>query len=73
MDLAIREFTSQLVAEINRANLPIEVKRLVVMDIYNKLEKAADTAVTQAVQERQERLKKEIEKAKEETKEVAEE
>lgn len=69
MDLAIREFTAQLVAEINRANLPLEVKRLAVLDIYNKIEKAADTAIAQAMQERQERIKKETEKAKEKAKE----
>ena len=69
MDLAIREFTAKIVNEINSANLPIEVKRLVLKDIYDKVEKTADSIVMKAVQDRNEKSNNE---AKEETEGVTE-
>jgi len=59
MDLAIREFTAKIVSEINACNLPIEVKRLILKDIYDKVERTADDVVMRAVQERNEHLNKE--------------
>lgn len=42
MDLEIRRFEEELVECINRSELPIEVRRLVVQEICNKVSKAAN-------------------------------
>ena len=65
MDLTIREFTTQIVNVINSSALPMEVKRLVLKDIYDKVEKSANEVVTKAIQERNERIKNEHESIKE--------
>ena len=52
MDLAIREFASKIVNEINNNPLPIEVKRLVIKDIYAQIEKIADGVIMQTVSQR---------------------
>ena len=45
MNKEIRELNNDLVTTLNGSNIPIEVKRLVVLNIYNQLEKEADNAV----------------------------
>ena len=67
MDLAIREFTEKLISEINATALPIEVKRLVLKDIYYQVEKTADKFVMQAVLERNEQLNKPAENTADES------
>lgn len=45
MNKEIRELNNDLVTTLNGSNIPIEVKRLVVLNIYNQLEKEADNAI----------------------------
>lgn len=52
MDLAIREFSNTIINYINGAPLPIEVKHLVVGDIYHKLDVAADGEIRRQIAER---------------------
>lgn len=51
MDLEIRKLSSKLVEVLNEANtIPIEVKRYIVKDIYDKLEKLANDIISQEIQ-----------------------
>lgn len=44
-DFRIREFKNNLVNAINDEPLPLEVKRLVLIDILNEVSKAADNSI----------------------------
>lgn len=59
MDLVIREFTDKLIREINATALPIEVKKLVLKDIYCQVEKTADKIIQQEIAERNNQINKE--------------
>ena len=59
MDLEIRELTSKLVHVLNEYNIPIEVKKYIVKDIYTEIEKLANNIVAQEIQARNEQQKKE--------------
>lgn len=72
MDLAIREFTTQIVNYINSSALPIEIKRLIIKDIYNQVEIKANEIVMQAIQERNEKINKSNEEIIEDAKGVTE-
>lgn len=52
MDLAIREFRESIVRFINATELSIEVKRLVVKEIYQEIKDASDKEVKRLVLER---------------------
>ena len=49
VDLAIREFRESIVRFINATELSIEVKRLVVKEIYQEIKDASDKEVKQLV------------------------
>lgn len=53
MDIEIRKFRGQLVSIINSAQLPMEVKRLVVADVLTELSRSTDELITQLLQEHQ--------------------
>lgn len=54
MDLEIRKFEESLVTHINHNNLPIEIKRLIVQEICDKITKAANEEIySQQKQEKQ--------------------
>lgn len=62
MDLAIRRFHSALVEKINEAQLPMEVKLLVVKDIESQLKQEADKCINAELKQEmmaQEQLKQE--------------
>ena len=52
MDLAIREFYGKIISTINEAQIPVEVKRIIVKDIYTQLDRAANEIITQTLMER---------------------
>lgn len=52
MDLAIREFRESIVRFINDTELSIEVKRLVVKEIYQEIKDASDKKVKELILER---------------------
>lgn len=54
MDNTIRNFENTLINYINSVELPIEVKRIVVKDIFTQLEIASD----KAIQKQRETLRK---------------
>ena len=45
MNLQIREFEQDIIGYINQSPLPIEVKRLIIKDIFYQVSKTADEAV----------------------------
>lgn len=45
MDLKIREFNEELINVINEANVPVEVKRLVINDILVQISRLADDII----------------------------
>lgn len=47
MDLEIRKFEASLVAHINHNRLPVEIKRLVLFEIYKQVSEAADDVVNE--------------------------
>lgn len=53
MNLKIREFKLSLVAYINETDIPEEIKRMVLKEIYEDIEKAADEMVVQEFNERE--------------------
>lgn len=61
MNLQIREFEQNIINFINQSPLPIEVKRLVMKDIFYQVDKMADEAINQEIQ----RIKMEQESQKE--------
>ena len=50
-NLAIRQLEDAIINTLNEINLPIEVKRLVLSDIYNKVIKESDKQITKEVAE----------------------
>lgn len=72
MDLAIRELTTRIVNELNSSALPIEMKRLIIKDIYNQIEIRANEVVMRAIQERNEKINKANEEVIEDTEGVTE-
>ena len=52
MDLQIREFEQSLINFINQVNISIEIKRLVVKDVYTQLEKESDKVVVKLAQDK---------------------
>lgn len=59
MNTEIRKFQDDITGYINQTQIPLEVKRLVIRDIYIQLERMCNDAILQ------ERLMKEQEKQKE--------
>lgn len=51
-DLKIREFQMSITSFINQSDLPMEVKRLCMLDILNQLQTAADSEIRQQIQDR---------------------
>lgn len=45
MDLEIRKFRNGLIEYANNSSLPIEVKRLVMLEVYRQTEDCADEAI----------------------------
>lgn len=72
MDLAIKDFTERILGEINSTALPIEVKRLVIKDIYYQVERTAEKVIMQQLLERNEQLKIEAEKSANKSEEATE-
>ena len=64
MDLEIRELTSELVQVLNKYNnVPVEIKRYVIKDIYTQIEKVANEIIAQEIQARNEQNKKDAEES----------
>ena len=61
MDLEIRRLTENIINVLNESQVPIEVKRFVVKDIYLMVEAKAEEIIKQ---ERAEEKKSEAEKSK---------
>ena len=61
MDLEIRRLTENIINVLNESQIPIEVKRFVVKDIYLMVEARAEEIIKQ---ERAEEKKAEAEKSK---------
>lgn len=73
MDLQIREFEQSLINFINQVNISIEIKRLVVKDVYTQLEKESDKVVVKLAQDKKiEQDKKKKQENNNECEEVAE-
>ena len=53
MNLAVRELQENMIEVINSAQLPTEVKRLVVCDILYKLEMQANKEIAYEIQKNQ--------------------
>lgn len=51
-DLEIREFASNIVNYVNKSPLPIEIKRLCLVETLGKLTEAADVAIRNQIEER---------------------
>ena len=65
MNSTIREFEEGIVMFLNQFDLPVEVKKLVIKDVYMQLDRLANEAINQ------EMMKKELEaKAIEEEQEI---
>ena len=52
MDIKIREFRGKIIQLINSEQLPMEVKRLVVVDVLNELTTATNEVITQLLQQK---------------------
>lgn len=50
MNQQIREFEKGLIAYINQSDIPIEVKRLIIKDVFYKVEKTANDVINQEIQ-----------------------
>lgn len=50
-NLAIRQLEDAIINTLNEINLPIEVKRLVLSDVYNKVVKESDKQIAKEVAE----------------------
>lgn len=72
MDLTIKEFTERILGVINSTVLPIEVKRLVIKDIYYQVERTAEKVIMQELLKRNEQLKTEAKKADNKPEEITE-
>lgn len=53
MDLKIRTFEENLIAFINDAQLPIEIKRLCLLEIYKQTELTAQQVINRQSQEQE--------------------
>ncbi len=51
MNLEIRQLEDILIKALNESELPIEVKRLIVADVYHQILKEADKIIAQEVKE----------------------
>lgn len=70
IDLEIKQFEARVVGAINESNLPLEVKRLALWEIYGMLDKTTTDIVAKQV----ESLKaKKAEEESEQTEEIEEE
>lgn len=58
MDLKIREFRENLIKYINSAELPIEIKRLVVKEIYGEIDDCANDIINSQIEARKEQEEK---------------
>lgn len=70
MDLEIRKFQASLVAHINHNKLPMEIKRLVLAEVYKKVSDMADDVIDE--QRQAETEKKEMKKQEKEVTQNAE-
>lgn len=52
MDIQIREFRGKIIQLINSEQLPMEVKRLVVVDVLNELTTVTNEVITQLLQQK---------------------
>lgn len=60
MNLQIREFEQNIINYVNQVNLPIEVKRLAIKDVFYQVDKMAEDAINLEIQRiKQEQLNKE--------------
>lgn len=50
IDLEIRTFKNNLIAVINQTELPMEVKRLVLSEVYTETSKVADSDIRIQIQ-----------------------
>ncbi len=60
MDLEIREFREGLIIFINRFELPMEIKRLVVKEVYGDIEDAANGVIKEQAKSRNQREDEEV-------------
>lgn len=54
MDKDIRELKLKIIAVLNESELPIEVKRLVLAEIYREVESLAEQVISQQIKEEKE-------------------
>lgn len=50
MNQQIREFEKGLIAYINQSDIPIEVKRLIIKEVFYQVEKTANDVISQEIQ-----------------------
>ena len=50
MNYAIREFEDNLIDFINKSDIPIEAKRLVIKDVFRQVERTAQNVINQELQ-----------------------
>lgn len=50
MNYAIREFHNGLINFINKSEIPIEAKRLVIKDVFHQVERTAQNVINQELQ-----------------------
>jgi len=49
INIAIRQFEQTLIATINQNDLPIEIKRLAMLDVMRQVQSAADDFIQNAI------------------------
>lgn len=49
INIAIRQFERTLIETINQNNLPIEIKRLAMLDVMRQVQSAADDFIQNAI------------------------
>jgi len=49
INIAIRQFEQSLIETINQNNLPIEIKRLAMLDVMRQVQSAADDFIQNAI------------------------
>lgn len=59
MDLEIREFREGLIKYINGVNLPMEIKRLVVKEVYGEIDNCANDVINAQIQAQRKQEQKE--------------
>lgn len=60
MDLEIREFREGLIIFINRFELPMEIKRLVVKEVYGDIDDAANGVIKKQAELRNQKEDEEV-------------